>query len=352
MASTPTLETATSHHGRWLRNLLRPDGRRVHIAGSPEEHERLRRTLSTVEPDGQFDVYIHGSDEHLEVVREIHAHHEQHRRELREAHGSLYEDFEHIHTQLSALATELHLLSEHGVALDANFSKYGYSAHLRTREPDSSGNSIATTSHDPNEKRDWSAELHTGKALKFWKKPVVRQYFHKGLLWRASDIEEVASFELFVDLLYVGIIAIVGDNAAEHPTGKGLLEFVITFAIGWKMWTDLTLVISWFETDDIFQRLWVMFEMICLFGYTLNLANSFETTWTQLIAFFLAQRLFAASYYVWIAYMLPMVRGYMLANTIMVVIPSALWIASIHTEYPNRLGLIFVALWFGQTPRI
>ena len=29
-----------------------------------------------------------------------------------------------------------------------------------------------------------------------------------------------------------------------------------------------------------------MFEMICLFGYTLNIANSFETTWTQLIAFF------------------------------------------------------------------
>lgn len=78
---------------------------------------------------------------------------------------------------------------------------------------------------------------------------MVRQYFHKGLLWRASDIEEVASFELFVDLLYVGIIAIVGDNAAEHPTGKGLLEFVITFAIGWKMWTDLTLVISWFGTS-------------------------------------------------------------------------------------------------------
>lgn len=93
--------------------------------------------------------------------------------------------------------------------------------------------------------------------MKFWKKPVVRQYFHKGLLWRASDIEEVASFELFVDLLYVGIIAIVGDNAAEHPTGKGLLEFVITFAIGWKMWTDLTLVISWFGMWSLSRDLYI-----------------------------------------------------------------------------------------------
>lgn len=50
--------------------------------------------------------------------------------------------------------------------------------------------------------------------------------------------------------------------------------------------------------------------------------------------------------------MLPMVRAYMLANTLFVVIPSALWIASIHTDYPNRLGFIFVALLLGQAPHI
>lgn len=75
---------------------------------------------------------------------------------------------------------------------------------------------------------------------------MVRQYFHKGLLWRASDLEEVQSFELFVDLLYVGIIDVIGEMAAEHPDGFGLLKFIITFTIGWKMWSDLTLVISWF----------------------------------------------------------------------------------------------------------
>ena len=74
----------------------------------------------------------------------------------------------------------------------------------------------------------------------------MRQYFHKGLIWRAAEIEEVASFELFVDLLYVGIIAIVGDNASANPNGFGLLRFAITFILGWKMWSDLTLIVSWF----------------------------------------------------------------------------------------------------------
>lgn len=64
------------------------------------------------------------------MVREIHAHHEKKRRELQDVHGNLYEDFEHIYNQLNVLSNELHLLTEHGVALDANFSKYGYDAHL------------------------------------------------------------------------------------------------------------------------------------------------------------------------------------------------------------------------------
>ncbi len=86
--------------------------------------------------------------------------------------------------------------------------------------------------------------------MRFWKRPVVRQYFHKGLLWRASETEEVASFELFVDLLYVGIIAINGDSAVEHADGRSLLRFCITFILSWKLWSDLTMIISWFETGE------------------------------------------------------------------------------------------------------
>ena len=111
-----------------------------------------------------------------------------------------------------------------------------------TRDPDSSASSFS----EHHEKRDWDAERRKGKSIKFWAKPVVRQYWHKGLLWRASEVEEVASFELFIDLLYVGIIAVIGDKAAEDPTGFGFLRFAVTFILGWKMWSDLTQIISWF----------------------------------------------------------------------------------------------------------
>jgi hypothetical protein len=180
--------------------------------------------------------------------------------------------------QLDTMADELHQLSDHGVSLDANFSKFGYDATIRTEDPDSSSSSLSNGRSSPEGHRDWDAEKRKGQALKFWKKPSVRQYFHKGLLWRASEVEEVASFELFVDLLYVGIIAVVGDNAAEDATGFGFLRSSITFILGWKMWSDLTLIVSWFKTDHKFQRLQVLFVMICLFGFTLNIVQAFDTT--------------------------------------------------------------------------
>ena len=154
---------------------------------------------------------------------------------------------------------------------------------IGTREPESSATSVSS------ETRDWDAERRRGFAMHFYKKPVVRQYYHKGLLWRSSEKEEVASFEIFLDLLYVGIIAIVGDRAAADPNGASLLYFCITFILSWKLWGDITLIVSWFETDDIVQRICILFVMVCLVGYSTNITNAFDDvsdTYTQLIAFY------------------------------------------------------------------
>ena len=179
-----------------------------------------------------------------------------------------------------------------------------------------------------------------------FKMPVIRQYFHKGLLWRASETEEVQSFELFIDLLYVGIIAIMGDRAAETPSGEALLQFCVTFLLSWKLWSDITLVVSWIETDDIIQRVCIVFVMICLVGFTINITDALTTgtTYTQLIAFYLTQRLFLSAYYLWVGYLLPMVRGTMIAFVVAIVIPSTLWIASIQVTGGSRLALIWIAI--------
>ena len=174
----------------------------------------------------------------------------------------------------------------------------------------------------------------------------MRQYFHKGLLWRAKEAQEVASYELFIDLFYVGIISITGDAAAEKPTGESLLRFSITFILGWKFWSDIGMMISWFDADDVLRRCAVLFLLTCLLGFTTNMASAFETTYTPLVAFYIAARLFTLGYLFACAWMIPMVRGSLIGDGILMMIPAALWIASIHVEEHRTQALIWFAIVF------
>ena len=55
------------HTGKRLRHFLRPDGRKVHIASSPDEANHMRRKLSTAEEKEDFDLVVHGSPEHVSL---------------------------------------------------------------------------------------------------------------------------------------------------------------------------------------------------------------------------------------------------------------------------------------------
>lgn len=108
-------------------------------------------------------------------------------------------------------------MASKGVSLEGHFGRFGYDAKIRSYDGDSSSGTDDASSLGGGDEAE---------PLKLFKVPVVRQYFHKGILWRASTSEEVRSFELFVDLLYVGIITINGDAAAEEPDGYSLLKFI------------------------------------------------------------------------------------------------------------------------------
>jgi hypothetical protein len=183
MSNTPTnvsgvtLSSGHSHHhrGRRLRNFILPNGREVHIALSPEEAESLRQRLTAIRKDEGFDLVINGSPEHLEALRTTLSHHESKREALRRKFGDDFDEFESVRAELDHLGSELHMLTDHAVSLDANFSKYGYSAHLRTYDdrgsPLASSASSISGFHDPDhEKKDWEAERRNGRIMKIYKK--------------------------------------------------------------------------------------------------------------------------------------------------------------------------------------
>jgi hypothetical protein len=95
---------------------------------------------------------------------------------------------------------------------------------------------------------------------------------------------------------------------------------------------------------SIFQRICVIFYLICLFGFTTNIFYAFDSTYTSCIAFYITQRLFAATWFAAVAVILRQVRGAMMMTAIINVVTAAVWIASIHVAWPGQLAPIAVAI--------
>jgi Bacterial low temperature requirement A protein (LtrA) len=67
------------------------------------------------------------------------------------------------------------------------------------------------------------------------KRPKALQWFHNGELKKASEGERQAGrFELFLDLLYVALVANFAEDFADNPTGKGLVKYILIFAPAWR----------------------------------------------------------------------------------------------------------------------
>ncbi|KAL9057936.1 MAG: hypothetical protein Q9162_002063 [Coniocarpon cinnabarinum] len=313
-------------HSR-LSHLVHPDGRRYHIAQDPAEAESLRRTLPR---DDGIEICVHGSDEHMEALRCIYSDHNERRCGLQEQYGDMFLQAEGALLEMEALSEELRRVTDRPIQFSTALNRYGYSVNVRAREKDlgSTGTSLNNIPSDSTSMSSCSIqssnqqlldEFHAlkfqGEAMRVWRRPILRQYFHKGLLWRAQEEEQTASYELFLDLIYVGIIAISGDNAAEAADGNALLRFSTTF-------------------------------LACLVGFTTNISEYMTETYTPLVSYYLGARLFIAAYLLLTAWLVPIVRVTLLLYAVIIVLPAGLWIGGVHLMGPPCKALQWVAIFF------
>jgi hypothetical protein len=47
------------------KTFVAPNGRKCHVAACPRTAQTLRKELEDLHPNGDFDLYIHGSPEHV-----------------------------------------------------------------------------------------------------------------------------------------------------------------------------------------------------------------------------------------------------------------------------------------------
>lgn len=330
------------HRSHRLLHLIHPSGKHIHVVHHPTEVDNKKRELAK-DPKGalsdNYDIVVYGTPEHLSCIKDVREHHLTRRDGLREKNAELFQEFDEVHETLNHLSDELSRLTDHAVSLDASFSKFGYSAHLRTKE-DSEASSINSGHEEGTPKhQDRSRE-----PLHFYKTPTIRQYFHKGLLWRSARSGEVGSFELFTDLIYVGVIDYIGEAAVTNASAETFLHFIIVFSLAYKIWSDLTVAVNWFEVEDVFGRLAIILILCCLYGFNSNVEYFFSYTYTAGISFYLTQRLLLVTVYSVFSYVIPMIRGALLMHVLVGVLASVMYIISIHVEYPNSLAPLFLGL--------
>ncbi len=154
---------------------------------------------------------MHGSDEHQNYLRTSQSHHSARRDALRARFGAHFDEWERVAADLDGVSAQLARLADHSASLGHSFARFGYSAHLRTYggdgSPPASAPSLSRTASESGDAGGGSEtpvweDRRMGTTMQLFKRPVIKQYFHRGLLWRASEETTVLSFELFFDLLY------------------------------------------------------------------------------------------------------------------------------------------------------
>jgi hypothetical protein len=93
--------------------------------------------------------------------------------------------------------------------------------------------------------------------------------------YREAEDRQSSKFELFFDLLFVGVVHQMSDAAAESPNGLGLVKYILTFCPAFSIWSDVRDVMNQMGTDDVSQRFYILWIMALLVGYSIN-ASSVE----------------------------------------------------------------------------
>lgn len=73
----------------------------------------------------------------------------------------------------------------------------------------------------------------------------------------------------------VAIVASFSDELAEHPDGRHLVKYLLVFAPAWHIWADLREIMNSYYTDDLAQRLVVLWVMALMVLYANN-ANAVD----------------------------------------------------------------------------
>ncbi|CAK9436045.1 uncharacterized protein LODBEIA_P06040 [Lodderomyces beijingensis] len=175
--------------------------------------------------------------------------------------------------------------------------------------------------------------------------------FHKdGVLHRTKGRRGSSRPELFLDLLYVGMIANLANNAAGEPAGVALLEYFIFFMPVWTVWNDIKDFSNFYYNEDLTQ-VTTLFWIICLLVFYINSHVGFNKSYSQSAAVvvpYMLCRLTLATSLIIYSFYIPEHRTQQRLYAGTIVVTSLSWIAVIFVSIRVKIALALAFFFLEQ----
>lgn len=183
--------------------------------------------------------------------------------------------------------------------------------------------------------------------LSLWfTRPHALNYFKDGVLFRTKGERSLGRTELFLDLMYVGIVANLAGLASEDASGGALLQYILMFIPYWTVWADIKDFTNYYYNEDLTQRLYILWILVLL---TLsanshhNFLHSRAAAAYTIVPYMLCRVSLAVSLWVYSFY-IPEHRSQQRLYSCTLMVTTCVWIPVILGGTKVKIALAIVAI--------
>jgi low temperature requirement protein LtrA len=181
-------------------------------------------------------------------------------------------------------------------------------------------------------------------------KPHALNYFKDGVLFRTKEERTSSKLELFLDLMYVGIVANLAGEASENASGIALLKYLLFFIPSWVVWADIKDAVNYYYNEDLSQKTY-LFWILCLLTLYVNshgdLTKSVQGAALTIVPYMLC-RLSLAIMLVFYSFFVPQHRAQIRLYSTSILITSSLWIIVIFIGNRAKVGVSIAIMFLEQ----
>ncbi|OWB61972.1 hypothetical protein B5S29_g2880 [[Candida] boidinii] len=183
-------------------------------------------------------------------------------------------------------------------------------------------------------------------------RPHALNFFYKGTLYRTkAERGESGKIELFLDLMYVGIVANLASHATENASAGSFLQYVLLFFPVYQVWADIKDFMNYYYNEDLSQKVYIVWILALLTIYT----NSAEfvlkdnrSTAAVVVPYILCRISLCISMAVYSFYV-PQHRTQNILYACCLLVTCTLWIPVIFVDTKKKIGLAFMNIFLEIT---